>query len=185
MSPYRTPGRRDEQEPAPLPEGDFRLQTWVSHRTCPGCREQMFAARGGGVRIDGCDGCGGAWLSRLEIDRIVDKQSAMAAILAGLSEADPEATPEPLFAEDTRRCPECSGLLLARRLPGVDRADVWHVHGIFFDARELESYVEQTLGRREARPARVAARPLPRERVGESASFEKIFEGLIARFTRR
>jgi Zn-finger nucleic acid-binding protein len=156
--PFRTLGRRDADEPASPPDGDFRLQTWESLRTCPGCRSRMFAARCAGVRIDGCDACGGSWVPADEIEKVRARASALSVILAGLSAARDDAAPT--FLEGTRLCPDCSALLsvvpIERGMPGAaeaPRVDRCRLHGTFFDRTELASFVGAAFGTKQARTA--------------------------------
>ncbi len=145
--PFRTPGRREE-EPEPLAD-DFRLQTWESSRECPGCRSRMFAARCGGVRIDGCDSCGGAWVPAAELAKVQQRATAMAAILAGLTAADENAAST--FLEGTRLCPDCRNVLAVVPLGaflgvGGERVDRCKLHGTFFDRDELEAFTRSAFG---------------------------------------
>jgi Zn-finger nucleic acid-binding protein len=148
--PFRTPGVREE-EPAPDEEEPdaFRLQTWESSRHCPGCRSRMFAARCGGVRIDGCDGCGGAWVQAAELAKVQHRATAMAAILAGLTGAAENATATVL--EGTRLCPDCAVVLAVVPmwvLAGFDgeRVERCKLHGTFFDRNELASFTRAAFG---------------------------------------
>ena len=108
--------------------------------SCPRCATAMRRDTVEGIELDFCDGCGGTWYDRGELEQHI-----------ATGEPDPGAAPEqPADREfhreadtmDTRylKCPFCANPMTRKnwgRLSGII-VDVCGPHGMFLDAGELE-----------------------------------------------
>lgn len=43
------------------------------HTTCPRCQNQLLPRVRNGVDVDYCSGCGGVWLDRGELEKIIER----------------------------------------------------------------------------------------------------------------
>lgn len=119
---------------------------------CPACEHEMelwpldpalsgTGYRGDDPQIHGCRECGGAWVDRQTLNRIIAEARAQA------TNRDPAAVPRrPMAIEDVivyRRCPTCNERMNRRnfgRYSGVIVDDCYRC-GTFFDADELAGVV--------------------------------------------
>lgn len=97
--------------------------------------------RGSDPQIHGCRACGGAWVDRQTLNRIIAEARALA------TNRDPAAVPRRAMALDDvvfyRRCPQCNERMNRRnfgRYSGVIVDDCFRC-GTFFDADELAGVV--------------------------------------------
>lgn len=101
-----------------------------------------------GVEIDRCLDCGGTWLDAGELDQI----GALAGVEHGrLTEALEKGGGE---KHGERRCPRCPGKLRVVKLEGVELDRCPHGHGLWFDAKEIETLIAAF---KEGEEGRVAA----------------------------
>lgn len=105
---------------------------------CPVCSEALVAYEWGGVEIDSCAVCGGAWLDAGEVELIAE----LAGVDRGaVSEALVQAN-GPVHAK--RRCPRCREKLrtvTVRGRHGVDLESCPERHGLWFDRGEVQAFV--------------------------------------------
>lgn len=57
----------------------MRTQETVSSMLCPVCRTGLSMSDRSGVEIDFCPSCRGVWLDRGELDKIIERTSALTA----------------------------------------------------------------------------------------------------------
>ncbi|HDS1598526.1 MULTISPECIES: zf-TFIIB domain-containing protein [Stenotrophomonas] len=72
---------------------------------CPVCKTQTLQmAERHGIEIDYCPGCRGVWLDRGELDKIIERAGAGAAVPppAPVQAQPAAATPPPVMHRDTR-----------------------------------------------------------------------------------
>lgn len=108
----------------------------MNAEACPRCQVPLQAATEGGITIDRCPDCGGAWYDRTELERRVTSGG--------------EAEAVPAFQEERvqyLRCPRCLTLMTRRAYqPGAGVIlDYCGQHGVWVDRGELErvqAYVE-------------------------------------------
>jgi len=88
-----------------------------------------------GVEIDRCLDCGGTWLDAGELDQI----GQLAGAAPGrLTEALEKGGGE---KHGGRRCPRCPGKLRVIHVEKVELDRCPHGHGLWFDAKEIETLV--------------------------------------------
>lgn len=112
-----------------------------SDRVCPGCRKALERQVLGGVRLDPCPHCGGAWLERASFEALARDQELRASLLGDLPA--PERVPHASLEVHYRSCPDC-GRMMNRinyaRISGVV-LDVCKDDGVWFDPDELRRVV--------------------------------------------
>ena len=115
---------------------------------CPACGTPLVLFGLEGVEIDRCLDCGGTWLDAGELDQI----GSLAGVPPGrLSEALEKGGGE---THGGRRCPRCPGKLRVIHVEKVELDRCPHGHGLWFDAKEIESLVSAF---KEGEEGRVAA----------------------------
>ena len=152
------PGCDAEYDVAPQPEGTrgrcrcgilFRIDPPPSHtrgaapsaRACPRCHALLWTRRIADVTIDDCAGCGGSFVERGQLERIVNEASAARAeTLRACYGADDGtvALPSPVGAAYVK-CPSCGGVMNRQRFLRDARVivDDCREHGAWFDAHRL------------------------------------------------
>lgn len=88
-------------------------------RVCPRCRSELAETPCGGVRVDRCASCGGAWLDFEEIDRAISEIPR-----SELARSIPEGAAEHPDGAPPGKCPCCGGNLVRVR-------DMEHGHARF------------------------------------------------------
>lgn len=102
---------------------------------CPVCREPMVVFGLEGVEIDRCVACGGTWLDAGEIDQI----GTLAGVPHGrLTEALEKGGGE---KHGKRHCPRCPATLRVVHVEAVELDRCPHGHGLWFDAKEIETLI--------------------------------------------
>jgi Zn-finger nucleic acid-binding protein len=101
-----------------------------------------------GVEIDRCLDCGGTWLDAGELDQI----GALAGLKPGRLTAALEKGGGEKHGE--RRCPRCPGRLRVLKVENVELDRCPHGHGLWFDAKEIETLISAF---KEGEEGRVAA----------------------------
>lgn len=133
-------------------QGDAGPPLEPSELRCPACTHAMAAwplpaglsvasYRSSDPLIHGCQHCGGAWVDRRTLNRIIEEAHAMA------TNRNPGAVPRKTMALEElvvyRPCPRCGERMNRRnfgRYSGVV-VDECHACGTFFDAGELAGVV--------------------------------------------
>ncbi len=109
---------------------------------CPHCRKLLHGVRVGAIELNGCQGCGGIWITNADARQVLEK-------------------PEPIFADLARRCagnahgrsprsqspqcPVCSAILDGVVTHNI-ALDICAEHGTWFDANELDLLVRTRRG---------------------------------------
>ena len=62
---------------------------------CPACMVELGIAERQGVEIDYCPKCRGVWLDRGELDKIIDRSSAVPSRQQAYTEHDPYSRSRP------------------------------------------------------------------------------------------
>lgn len=109
---------------------------------CPRCEQALHARLVGDLVIDECTACGGVFLDRTAVERVIsDRRQARADALLGVL-GKPEVKPQAgrLYV----KCPTCAKLMNRRQfaLGAGIVVDVCRDHGTFFDAGELPRIIE-------------------------------------------
>ena len=102
---------------------------------CADCRGEMAALELGGVEIDHCFACGGAWLDAGELELLLSGAAEKDRVLGSLGA-------EPASREKKRNCPICSAKM-GKVACGPDARvcvdKCARGHGLWFDRGELEA----------------------------------------------
>ncbi|MCA9688642.1 MAG: zf-TFIIB domain-containing protein [Myxococcales bacterium] len=110
---------------------------------CPGCGAPMVTLAGdGGVELDRCDGCGGVWLDRGELERLTERpHSARVGRLDEVRAAAHAHVAAPEGELRYRDCPRCQAVMQRRNFAEISGIilDECRDHGQFLDAGELEA----------------------------------------------
>ncbi|MDW8361708.1 MAG: zf-TFIIB domain-containing protein [Myxococcales bacterium] len=119
------------------------LPTDVSPRRCPRCRESMIAVLADDVLIDQCERCGGVWIDRPQLQRIVEHAERAAGAEAALGHLSPPRQPIDTSAVVYLPCPDCDKPMMRRnfaRISGIV-VDDCNGHGTWLDHGELARVV--------------------------------------------
>ena len=102
---------------------------------CPVCGELMVSFELEGVEIDRCVVCGGTWLDAGELDQI----GTLAGLPHGrLTEALEKGGGD---KHGDRRCPRCPAKLRVVHVQAVELDRCPYGHGLWFDAKEIETLI--------------------------------------------
>ena len=135
---FEAAGYRDQHCPAC---GAFAGQPGA--RPCARCELPMTPREVGDVVIDECTGCGGLFLDREAVQRVLDDHGRATLLLDTLPRTEHHPLPKP-GAKMYIKCPMCS-VLMNRKLFASGAGvviDVCKAHGTFFDAGELPAILE-------------------------------------------
>jgi Zn-finger nucleic acid-binding protein len=100
----------------------------------------MFTYEVDGATIDECEGCGGIWFDRNEIQKVVDLSGEFESSPAAAATPAPEALRTPVEREEARTCVRCLGRMDRGPIaPGSDAvADFCPRHGLWLDRGAIE-----------------------------------------------
>ena len=116
----------------------------TSTRTCPRCHVPLATHMVGDVAIDDCAQCGGSFVDRPTIERLLsERRAARATEILGVYGDGGEA---PLPQQQTPmyvKCPDCAQFMNRKQFATGARVvvDVCRAHGTWFDAHELPRVV--------------------------------------------
>jgi Zn-finger nucleic acid-binding protein len=123
---------------------DQAAATAATHRTCPRCRVDLIAHLVGDVALDDCPQCGGTFVERATLERLLsERREARAGALLGAYDAAGDA-PLPVPSGSLYiRCPDCATVMNRKQFARGAHVivDVCRAHGTWFDAHELPRIV--------------------------------------------
>lgn len=118
---------------------------------CPVCHVPLIAVERDQIEVDSCISCRGMWFDRGELELLCERSSVPLDM--------PKTFARATTAERSRKCPRCRKEMAKVALAMNARLVTDHCpdeHGIWFDARELGTFVDY------AAQAHGAAPPLVR-----------------------
>jgi Zn-finger nucleic acid-binding protein len=136
-------------EPAAVPPGDAPAGAPApvasgAPRFCPRCEAELIAHLLGDIALDDCPQCGGTFLDRPTLERLLgERREARAdAILGAYGPGGDEPLPRPagpLYV----KCPDCRTVMNRKQFARGAKVvvDVCREHGTWFDAHELSRVV--------------------------------------------
>jgi Zn-finger nucleic acid-binding protein len=111
-----------------------------SARACPRCHVAMVTRTIADVALDDCTQCGGSWVDRPTIERVLaERRQVRADELLGAYDAAGDAPlpapPGPMYV----KCPGCAQIMNRKQFARGAKVivDVCRDHGTWFDAHEL------------------------------------------------
>ena len=113
-------------------------------RTCPRCETALVAHLISDIAVDDCARCGGVFIDRPAIERLItDRQQARADELLGAYH-DISPFPEPTGEKMYVRCPDCTTMMNRKQFARGAKVivDVCRDHGTWFDKGELPRVVD-------------------------------------------
>lgn len=119
---------------------EVAAETGTSARSCPRCQIALVARLIGDAAVDDCARCGGTFLDRATIERVLtERQQARAEAIIGIygdGGETPLASPSgPMYV----KCPVCANVMNRKQVARGAHVvvDVCRDHGTWFDAHEL------------------------------------------------
>jgi Zn-finger nucleic acid-binding protein len=116
----------------------------ASTRPCPRCRVTLVARLVGDAQIDDCTQCGGTFLDRPTIERVLaERQQARADAIVGVygdgGDAPLPSPPGPMYV----KCPDCAQIMNRKQFARGSHVviDVCRDHGTWFDRHELSRVI--------------------------------------------
>jgi len=123
---------------------DVAAAVGVSKRECPRCRVALATKLIGDAAIDDCTSCGGTFLDRATIERVLlERQQARADAIVGIygdgGDAPLPSPAGPMYV----KCPDCANLMNRKQFATGAKVivDVCRDHGTWFDAHELSRVI--------------------------------------------
>jgi len=110
---------------------------------CPACSQPLIALELEGIEVDHCPACNGTWLDAGELEHICERAGASAEPLRKTIRAAGKGR------RGKRRCPRCQGRLRTLTVghsPAIEIDRCSRGHGLWFDAGEIETLVEECSG---------------------------------------
>jgi Zn-finger nucleic acid-binding protein len=132
-------------------------------RPCPRCRLELVGRRVGDVDLDECSQCGGLFVPRDVLERLLDVEDLGLAVVDEFPRLAPAPTVGPLYVA----CPRCAKLM-NRRLYAVGSeviVDECRLHGTWFDTAELRRLVDFAVSGGLAREAARLAKEREQQRA--------------------
>ncbi|MGQ9732299.1 MAG: TFIIB-type zinc ribbon-containing protein [Candidatus Zipacnadales bacterium] len=112
-------------------------------RICPHCTKVLQAIVIDGVTVEGCEGCGGAWFDKGELDDLAKRDYEALRRLDQAFQPKRADRPTPYHS---LRCPVCLDRLEAfefRHFPGIQMDGCKRCRGIWADNGELTKIAER------------------------------------------
>jgi Zn-finger nucleic acid-binding protein len=111
---------------------------------CPRCLDTLLPRYAGDVEVDVCQGCGGWWLDRGELEKLIARSHRMGGADADAPGVGARESPRPTYAPTQMSCPRDSAELRELGVAGrlaitVDRCI--SCGGFWLDAGELDKIV--------------------------------------------
>jgi Zn-finger nucleic acid-binding protein len=103
-------------------------------RQCPKCKEALDPFTAAGVQVDICQGCGGVWLDRGELEKLYGTWGIVQ--IEGHVE-QPRRVAPPSSEMIDLGCPACEGQLVALRVKGGALDGCTGCGGVWVDHGEL------------------------------------------------
>jgi len=164
----------------------------ASERSCPRCRVPMFHDTCAGLEIEGCAECLGMWVPHAAVRQLVERTprhikpvtDAAPSVRTATPAAAP-AAPIPPGGAAYIPCPSCGQLMNPKNYGGTTgiQIDFCALHGIWFDANELNQMLESVARDGASAPLAGAAAIGPDPRSGAAAASPEAM--LAAEETRR
>jgi uncharacterized protein len=105
---------------------------------CPVCALPLIAVERDQIEVDSCISCHGLWFDRGELELLCEK--------TGVTLDMPQLFSAAAANERARKCPRCTRAMAKVALTANMRVVTDHCpeeHGIWFDARELGSVIDE------------------------------------------
>ncbi len=112
-------------------------------RICPRCTKILQEATACGVKIEGCQGCGGAWFDRGELTEIA---KANPAALVTIDQQFRPSRTSAFGFDRLMTCPVCLRRLEPfefKHFAGVEARGCPHCRGVWMDDGELSAIAER------------------------------------------
>jgi len=111
-------------------------------RTCPACESPLSTAKLAGVRVDGCESCGGVWMDAGEVQKLASWPAALEAVGRRFKGATVHLSLGKIG------CPACGGALAPHEyssLRGIELDRCQACGGLWLDAGEAQQIAARLL----------------------------------------